>query len=404
MDGREQRGLEIAATKKIRRMKNLWFVPSSNNSALYEVRLEGETKPCTCLDFETRQITCKHIHAVTFTLQRETRPDGSVLETRSVRVTYGQNWTAYNAAQTHEKERVTELLRGLCDGIVQPAQKRGRPRLALSDLVFSTTMKVYGLTSGRRAATDIRDCKTKGHIDHVPHYNSIGNALESPALTPILKSLIEESASPLSGVESDFAIDSSGFSTCTFVRWFDHKYGKMHTDRQWLKCHLMIGVKTHVVTSVEITGKEGSDFNQLPPLVESTAKRFDMAEVSADKGYISNKSFEAITAVGATPYIPFKSNTTGEGPELWRKMFHFYQFNRTEFLEKYHKRSNVESTFSMIKAKFGASVRSKKRVAQVNEILCKVLCHNLSVLVHSIYELGLEPTFWAEGALAQQVA
>jgi len=48
----------------------------------------------------------------------------------------------------------------------------------------------------------------------------------------------------------------------------------------------------------------------------------------------------------------------------------------------------------MIKAKFGGSVRSKSAVAQVNEVLCKVLCHNICVLIQSIYELGLEPTFW----------
>ncbi len=32
----------------------------------------------------------------------------------------------------------------------------------------------------------------------------------------------------------------------------------------------------------------------------------------------------------------------------------------------------------MIKAKFGARVRSKTPVAQVNEVLYKVLCHNLA--------------------------
>ena len=56
----------------------------------------------------------------------------------------------------------------------------------------------------------------------------------------------------------------------------------------------------------------------------------------------------------------------------------------------YHKRSNVETVFSMIKAKFGGSVRAKTPTAQVNE----VLCHNICVLIQSIYELGLEPTFW----------
>jgi hypothetical protein len=30
-------------------------------------------------------------------------------------------------------------------------------------------------------------------------------------------------------------------------------------------------------------------------------------------------------------------------------MFHFYNMHREEFLTHYHKRSNVETTFSMIK-------------------------------------------------------
>ena len=54
----------------------------------------------------------------------------------------------------------------------------------------------------------------------------------------------------------------------------------------------------------------------------------------------------------------------------------------------------METAFSMIKAKFGESVRAKTPVAQINEVLCKVLCHNICVLVQSIYELGIEPVLW----------
>ena len=94
-------------------------------------------------------------------------------------------------------------------------------------------------------------------------------------------------------------------------------------------------------------------------------------------------------------YIAFKSNATGAVGGVFQKMFHFYQYNRDEFLRRYHKRSNVESTFSMVKGKFGGSIRSKGNVAQTNEVLCKILCHNLCVLVQSMFEFGIEPQFAA---------
>jgi len=50
----------------------------------------------------------------------------------------------------------------------------------------------------------------------------------------------------------------------------------------------------------------------------------------------------------------------------------------------------------MDRGKFGDALRSKGDIAQCNEVLCKVPCHNLCCLVASIYELGIEPTFWTE--------
>jgi len=39
----------------------------------------------------------------------------------------------------------------------------------------------------------------------------------------------------------------------------------------------------------------------------------------------------------------------------------------------------------------------------MNEILCKVLAHNLCCLVQSIYELGIEPSFWQPQSVAVAV-
>ena len=228
----------------------------------------------------------------------------------------------------------------------------------------------------------------------VPHYNSIFCTFEDPDLIPVLRRLIIESSLPLKVVEVDFAVDSSGFTTSRFIRWVDHKYGVVRQQHEWVKVHLMCGVKTNIVTAVEIREKDASDTKLLPDLVNATAVHFDMREVSADKGYSSVNNTNVIAEHGATPYIAFKSIHSGKAGGLWEKMFHYFAFNRQEFLGHYHKRSNVESTFSMIKAKFRDHVRSKTDVAMTNEVLCKILCHNICCLIQAMCELGIEPTFW----------
>ncbi len=404
MDAREEKGLVIAATSKIEKNKLGWKVPSQSGNGSYIVNLDDGHPFCTCPDFEKRQQPCKHIHAVQLVIEKETKPDGSVTLTQSVKMTCTQEWPAYNQAQTHEQERFVALLRDLCNGIQQPEYSFGRPRLPLADVVFGLVFKSYTTFSDRRFTSALKEAQTDGLISKAGHYNSAFRYLENPELTQLLKTLIEQSASPLRAIETDFAVDSSGFSTTPYSRWFDHKYGKERSKQTWVKTHLMCGVTTHVVTSVEATPFESADTTQLPALVNQTAKTFSINEVSADKAYSDRRNLHAVQAQGGVAYIPFKVNSTGMGDNhhrfdgLWNRMWHFYNFNRDAFLTHYHKRSNVETVFSMIKGKFGSSVRAKTPIAQVNEVLCKVLCHNICVLIQSIYELGLEPTFWTSEA------
>lgn len=208
--------------------------------------------------------------------------------------------------------------------------------------------------------------------------------------------MIEEAAAPLKAVETQFAVDATGFSTCTFERWYDAKWGKQASRRQWLKAHAMIGCRTNVVTAVEVTPGNRNDCPEMPGLVKTTAQTFNVAEVSADMAYLSYKNLDVIAEVGARPFIPFKKDSTDGGSEQWRKLWHLFWYKRQDFEKHYHQRSNVESAFSMIKRKFDGALRSKTYTAQVNEVLCKVLCHNLAVLVHEMHELGIEPAFWGQ--------
>jgi len=411
MEERELKALEIAAKSKLVRKGDEWLVPSqSTRGAKYTVDPNPESPHCSCPDFECRQQRCKHIFAVKFTIEREQTADGQTVVTETVKVTrktYGQSWNAYNASQTHEKSELQALLYELCRTISEPEQQRGRPRLSLADIIFSSAFKVYSTVSGRRFATDLREAKAKGYLSRLPHYNSVFRYLESEALTPYLYELIATSALPLKSVESDFAVDSSGFSTGQFMRWLDVKYGKEEDRRMWIKVHLMCGVKTNIVTSVEISDGYANDHNYYKPLLETTAGNgFKMEEVSADKAYLSGENLLTTLRNGAVPYVPFKSNSKPSGSSygakstIWTRMYHFYMQHREEFNTHYHKRSNVETTFHMIKAKFGQRLRSKSMTAQINEALCKVLCHNLCVVIQSAHELGIDTTFGAETASA----
>jgi hypothetical protein len=62
-------------------------------------------------------------------------------------------------------------------------------------------------------------------------------------------------------------------------------------------------------------------------------------------------------------------------------------------MEHYHKRSNIEVTKAAIKRKFGETLKSKNPVAQVNELLAKIIEYNLTVVIHEMYENGIHPEF-----------
>lgn len=127
-------------------------------------------------------------------------------------------------------------------------------------------------------------------------------------------------------------------------------------------------------------------------LLSHTGGGVDGLCTGSSEQYLARTNLAAIEAVGAVPFIPFRTDsvvTKGQEGTPWWRMYHRFALDRETFFASYHKRSNVETAFSMIKAKFGSAVRSKSRTGQINEVLAKVLCHNLCVLIMAMHEIGL---------------
>lgn len=402
MDTRQEKAQELASRGRVVRQPDHWLVFSLTSTEKYRVTLDPVS--CSCPDYELRQEPCKHVLAVRIDVAQNGADTPCAKKPRLMveeepikrqRPTYRQDWPSYCAAQKNEKDEFLPLLSDLCAGIVEPERKPGRGRrpASLAAQAFAAIFKVFTGMSGRRFMSDLRDVQVKGFVSEAVSPASIARFLESEEATPILTAILTQSSLPLKALEDEFAVDSSGFSASRFEKWYNVKHGKMESKQWWAKAHVMAGTRTHVITSVIIEDQHSNDAPYFAPLVKATAKNFTIRQATADKAYGSELNFQTVEDCGGTAYIAFRKSATGWIGGIFERMYHEFCLNKEEYLRCYHRRSNVESVFSAVKRVYGDSVRSRTRTAMKNEVICKLVCHNLSQLIHLMYELGLDLNF-----------
>jgi len=262
--------------------------------------------------------------------------------------------------RTSRQSTFEYLLRYLCDNLEQPLQSSGRPKLPLSDVIYASVLKVYVNKSGRRASSDISGSKL---LRTIPHHNTISRYLGLSELTPILDKLIALAASPLMPMESKFNHSVSSFSTTTYLPK-PSAYGAKPPQR-WIICSALVGATTNLISLIETTSAYVGSPTEVPDL---------LPKVLAPTAHKTDAALSTLA--------------------MWRRLCSELHQGSS----KLNLKPNRESAFSVIKGKFGGSVKSKEEIAQVNEILCKVVAHNLGVLATQVRNLGINP-----GLLADQM-
>lgn len=99
--------------------------------------------------------------------------------------------------------------------------------------------------------------------------------------------------------------------------------------------------------------------------------------------------------MNAKPYILFKKNVNPkvDDPSIWGLMHRHFKNNNQEYMDCYHKRSNVETVFSMVKVRLGEFLKCKNHDAQKCELLMKFICHNICCLIQEIFERNVDVDF-----------
>lgn len=309
-----------------------------------------------------------------------------------------RDWGLYNMAQTSEKLLFMRILNDAVASmnIHYTYNGNGRPSIGIEDMLKVCVIKVFNGFSQRRTVPDLHMAKALGYIMEVPHFNSIGNYFNDPKLTPYLEELYKIMATPFIPVEEYFAVDATGFSKYN-TTWLGSKYQRVY--KSFNKLHIVVGVRTTVITSARITPANVHDTTKFAELLKESCKYFTVREITADKGYLSIYNVNQAAALGVVPYIKPKKDSKEYSiyrkvdAAHWNRMIIIWKLYENKFKKHYHRRSNVESAFSSMKRKFLPYIRSKKPVSQKNEILAKVCCHNASMLVVAIFELDLQAEF-----------
>lgn len=303
---------------------------------------------------------------------------------------------ARNRAHTNEKQVLPGMLSRLCRSlkVLQPPDKK--ERLPFSEMLFCLNLKVYLRVSFKNLVSFLNEMLELKYITRIPFYNSFGNYMNLEWLTGLLMRLVEKTNAILRGRRVHAAVDS----TKLFFEG-EHqeqiKKGRMKGHMKWVPNYvrLHVIVDTYLILAARVSVWYEDEKQFFGPLLREACERAHVLTIAGDKNYCSEANLKIAEDLGCTPYLYPKKNYK-EGPEkspAWNANIQRHREPTEDDQKRIHKRKRVETTFSIIKVRFYAWLFSKNLVAQINEGLCMVICHNLRALIFERELNGTEPIF-----------
>lgn len=429
--GRLKRAMALAAQKgAVEPYRDAWTykVRSQTGGGYYHVEERSGLWDCDCPDAALTR-PCVHVLAVFLTRKIIPYPDEEMEEPEE-REAGGMDHAAIRKAELAITTHLPRLAYRLFEMLPQPPPRYGpgRPALSQTDgLLCALLWAINGRNMRREQETRDR-LMAEGILGRHVSCNSVSRVLTDEETTPLLEEALRRTREPFSTVDPNdlpltlsvgdtFAVDSTGFTPSRQGHYAAERdrqrqererrerkaTGKPAEPLPWLKAHLMVSTRAHLITSARITsstGKGTGDPSLFAPLMEETAATFPVGVVVGDPAYTNRAVVEQVASLGATPIFKPKSNMKPRqhGVSGWGDMIAFFTVHRAEFDALYHRRVQVESVNSAIKRRFGESLRSRTPTSRRNELLCRLIAYNLVVLIQQVHLLHAEGE-WLERIL-----
>jgi hypothetical protein len=146
-----------------------------------------------------------------------------------------------------------------------------------------------------------------------------------------------------------------------------------------LKTSISVDTTQQIITGLKISQHPVHDIPHAEKLLKQCHRTRKSDLYVMDKGYDSEDIHELIRdTLNSCSLIPVRTRKR-------KRIFGYYRkrLSHSFDLEVYHQRNMVETVFSVLKRKYGESLKARKFRLQVKEIKIKVILYNLSRLVSS---------------------
>lgn len=370
-----------------------WHKPSSP----VLVSWESDRLACRNCSGRSHLDPCGHILAVMIWLQEErqrARTPARRLEAHE------RNWRAINQYRKTAKYLFPRILSGALltvSNAAAPQARRGRRRKPLRSMLFATLMRTAMDEDLGDAHSTLQEPRYQRYNPHGSYMNAPSRLLNQPWLEPILHELLMATAQPVQHIETEFAIDGTGFSCNTFSPVLEAKNGiQRRRQHEFYMAIQVTGTATNIVPAVSIFKGFTAEGRHLLPLYERVRKRFPrIAKWTADAAYHSRANYLPQDRDGVETWIVSPSNRRGtaKGSPAYRAKTRMFTMDPANFFRSYAGHQNVEATNHMVQARLGWVLRSRNHTARINETLCKYIVHNLHVLLQENARSGLIPKF-----------
>ncbi|HJH28245.1 MAG TPA: hypothetical protein C5S50_02835 [Methanosarcinaceae archaeon] len=324
------------------------------------------------------------------------------------------NWAKYDYAQIKE---MADYLNNIRD-IVNEADNRiksrtisekrgpGKPETNPADITKLLLLQTYTESPNRVAEGLLFLFQEKLGISQHFSYKTIERGFDREKVNIILDEVVAITNECVKDDEKDASFDGTGFSASNKVNYADKRQKqnskKSRTKAQPAKdddshdsfpvtnatsnkgfsyCVMGIGVKYKLISGMTICANHSiGETTMFPDAYYQTLKSYpNLENVLGDGIYSARWITDLVAKSNVTPFFLPKSNVTfqSKGFAGWYDMLFSLWNDPQMWLEQYHMRSISETVNSMVKCRFGATIRKKLDPRKATETKLKLVAHDI---------------------------